>query len=201
MKNRMRNSVRVMMPWALAVLLAVSATGMAAQPSDVIDSIETVHLLIGRQGGSCSAVMIAPSRAVTAAHCLQIPNLVLRINEVDYPVSGSYVIKEGVDAAMLIAPSAPCPCASVKNTPENFYAPVYVVGYPYGLMRFITVGLFQGYLKHPEDLQMYGVTDARTAPGTSGGGVFNAQGALLGIGTATNEHMSIYVELAGMLPQ
>lgn len=194
MLAKLRRSLKGVVSIALAVLLA----GSVFAQDFTVGTYNAVHKLVGAPVGSCSAVMIAPSRALTAAHCLVLPNLTLEINGVDYPVSGSYVVQEGADLAMLIVPSAPCPCAVIKSALPDVYSGVYVVGYPHGLMRVVTLGLYQGQYDDPETLQRFGVTDARAAPGNSGGGVFSAQGELLGILSATNGHLAVYVELAGL---
>lgn len=174
---------------------AVVAHADQARPATL--PVKAVHKFVGDPGGQCSAVMIAPSRALTAAHCKEIPNGSLIIDGVAYPVAGVYVIREGVDLAMMVVPSAPCPCATVKGAPEAEGSALYVVGYPRGLLRAVTQGTVQGSIPLPDyDGQTYGVTDARTAPGNSGGGVFNSDGQLIGIITATDGHLSLYVELA-----
>ena len=203
--KRIWNSVAWSEKALLAMLLALLATlvsvptARSANESPLLRLAAPVHKMVGDPGGRCSAVMIAPSRALTAAHCTAIPNAALEIDGASYPVSGSFPVKEGLDLAVIIVPSAPCPCATLARESSALGSLVYVVGYPRGLLRVVTFGLFQGSVTPSDyDGNTYGVTDARTAPGNSGGGVFNDVGELLGISTATDGHITLFVELPSL---
>ena len=140
----------------------------------------TVHRM-HEEGRSCSAVMIAPERALTAAHCLFMEAPVLTIDGYDYVITEGYAASPR-DVAILIVPGAPCPCARVASTPIGDGAPVMTVGYPYGVpVVVVTYGEFQGRLIFPDDGQEYLLLTALGAPGNSGGGVFNEYGELVGI--------------------
>ena len=139
----------------------------------------TVHLVTG-PNMSCSAVMIAPERALTAAHCLGMDSPVMTVGETDYPVLEGYAAGPR-DVAILIVPGAPCPCATVAETQAVEGAPVTTVGYPFGVIRMVTYGELQGHIVDPSDGQEYIVVTTLGAPGNSGGGVFDANGDLIGI--------------------
>ena len=131
-------------------------------------------------GISCSAVMVAPERAITAAHCLNMTAPVLTIDGYEYAVTEGYAASPR-DVAILIVPGAPCPCARVADVAAVEGDPVAVVGYPFGLSRVVTYGEFQGRVVLAEDGQEYLLITALGAPGNSGGGVFDNNGDLIGI--------------------
>ena len=132
-------------------------------------------------GASCSAVMIAPERALTAAHCLAMTAPVVTIDGVDYVVVEAYAATPR-DMAVLVIPGAPCPCAVVSDTPIAEGDWVAAVGYPHGVpVVMVTYGEFQGRLIFEEDGQEYLLVTALGAPGNSGGGIFNEHGELFGI--------------------
>jgi len=131
-------------------------------------------------GTSCSAVMIAPERALTAAHCLNMTAPVVTIDGHDYPVLEAYAATPR-DMAILIIPGAPCPCAVVSDTPVSEGDWVAAVGYPWGIIRTVTYGEVQGRIVYEEDGQEYLFVTTLGAPGNSGGGLFNERGELVGI--------------------
>ena len=131
-------------------------------------------------GASCSAVMIAPERAMTAAHCLNMQAPVLTIEGYDYVIVEGYAATPR-DVAILIVPGAPCPCARLADTPVKNGDFVAVGGYPYGVALSVTYGEMQARVVLPEDGQEYLMISALGAPGNSGGGVFNEYGDLVGI--------------------
>jgi S1-C subfamily serine protease len=131
-------------------------------------------------GISCSVVMIAPERALTAAHCLGMASPVVTIDGYDYVVTEGYAASPR-DIAVLIIPGAPCPCAQVSDIPAVEGDWVAAVGYPYGIARVVTYGEVQGRIVFEEDGQEYLLVTALGAPGNSGGGLFNEHGELIGI--------------------
>ena len=139
----------------------------------------TVHRM-HEEGRSCSAVMIAPERALTAAHCLNMDAPVLTIEGYDYVIVEGYAATPR-DVAILIVPGAPCPCVRVADTPIGVGDFVAVGGYPYGVALSVTYGEMQARVVLPEDGQEYLMISALGAPGNSGGGVFNEYGELIGI--------------------
>ena len=128
----------------------------------------------------CSAVMIAPERALTAAHCLNMEAPYVTIGGYKYPVLEGYAASPR-DVAILIIPGAPCPCARVSDTPLKVGDFIAVVGYPLGLAQVVTYGEFQARIIDKEDGQEYLMVTALGAPGNSGGGLFNEYGDLVGI--------------------
>ena len=155
----------------------------------------TVHKMHNARQ-TCGAVMIAPERAMTAAHCLGMESPVLTIDGVDYPLTEGYAATPR-DVAVLIVPGAPCPCAALQGKAVEAGDWVVVVGYPYNLAQVVTYGEVQARIVNPEDGQEYVLATASVAPGNSGGGVFNVNGYLVGITSMSDDRgaMLLFVEV------
>ena len=173
-------------------LILSSVSANAATLREVV--APTVHKMTdGMQ--TCSAVMLAPGRAVTAAHCTDMTTPTLEVNGVKYPVTEAYANTDR-DLAILIVPGAPCPCATVGTIAPNEGDGVAVVGYPYGIARVVTYGEVQARIVNSEDKREYVLTTASGAPGNSGGGVFDSYGYLVGIlSMAADGYLTLYVEM------
>ena len=157
----------------------------------VAASVHKMH----EEGRGCSAVMIAPERALTAAHCLAMESPSVSIGGYDYPVMEGYAASPR-DVAVLIIPGAPCPCVPVADTPLAIGDFVAVAGYPLSIALTVTYGEMQARVLLPEDGQEYLLVTALATSGHSGGGVFNQYGELAGIITTGEPGMfSLAVEL------
>lgn len=184
-------------------LVIFSLLGAGYASADLSDQVldkanQTVHKLVALNS-SCSVVMLAPERALTAGHCTNVINPVVVIGGVSYPVTEAY-INPAVDLAILIIPEAPCPCADV-GAPLLVNDPMFQIGYPGASSGYTGPVYSEGYLIN-KDEDFYGtlavVTSAWAYPGMSGGGVFNMQGELIGIivgGNAFFGTPSVYVEV------
>lgn len=146
---------------------------------------------------SCSAVIVR-KYVLTAAHCLQSQN------------TGFYYIQNGRksiafqvvrqdnsrDLAVLTSPDLSEQGAELGNTPEIGDL-VYLVGNPAGQPGLVTVGFVASvrmmrFYDGCEPQQVYGTAvqetilhTARSFGGSSGGGLFNASGKLVGIHVRT----------------
>ena len=183
---------------ALCLLLLTVAPTVAGHSlrHAVATTVVEMHGQSEESGGRCSAVMVAPGRAFTAAHCVaMVPNPKVRINGVDYDVSEAYAVENASDVAVLIAPGAPCPCAIIARVPAKVGDKVMSTGYPMRAALVVTYGEVQALeVTNPEDGNAYVMSTAPTVPGFSGGGVFNDQGHLLGINSSTGARglLSLY---------
>ena len=164
----------------LAACASLSPTSHFSQADQ--DALATVHQWKNDAVGSCSLVVVAPEHALTAAHCVDLMS-----------VKGAYVLVKGkkytpesyktapdlLDHAMLYVPGLPCPCAPVAQYHPLPGDPVIAIGYPYGLMKVITRGEYQGHAKIPPSPydteyvdENYLTMTAAVLPGNSGGGDF-----------------------------
>ena len=158
---------------------------------------DTVHQF-HEQGQGCSAVMIEPEVALTARHCMYMTSPVLTIDGIDYPVTEGFG-NPALDLAIIIIPSAPCPCASPAPQLVQEGDPVIAIGYPYGVGKVVTYGEFQGWVMI--DGVLYGMTTAPARPGNSGGGMFNSKGELIGILTMADPtgYLTFFVSIEPLL--
>jgi len=143
------------------------------------DAAATVHQMTDSSVEvACSVVMIAPERALTARHCLQMESPVVTIDGVNYPVTFGYG-NPVLDLAILTIPDAPCPCAKPTDNKLQVGEQVMLIGFPYSIAKVVTYGEMQARVVL--DAVEYAVVTAPARPGNSGGGVFNEQGELIGI--------------------
>lgn len=181
----------------LAAAFALGTTRVHAHSVNPLlrESVASVTHKMHEKGGYCSVVMIAPERALTAAHCLWMESPSVTIRGHDYPVREGYAASPR-DVAVLTIPGAPCPCAMISKTPLAIGDFVIVTGYPLGIALTVTYGEMQARIVLPEDGQEYLLVTALTTLGHSGGGVFNQYGELVGIIAAGAPGMfSLAVEL------
>jgi len=186
-----------------ALLLGLSVAYGAAMQSQYVSPYprKVVVQFHPTPSASCSAVVIAPRRLLTAAHCVgekmtfrgkPVPLLVLKSDT-------------KMDLALLEA-EVDCPCAPI-GTRVDLDEPVVVIGFPYygvgeGEMdrQIVTHGEAQGVMPSGKTM-----VSALASPGNSGGGVFVRRGdewhlvgivsAIVGSGTRfgppTHSHMTI----------
>ena len=130
------------------------------------------------EGGSGSAVVIAPGLALTAAHVAVNKNLYIN----GKPVT-TVKIDEERDIA-LVSVALDCPCATIGSMP-NLDDKVVAVGWPLGAVEFATEGRVQGW----DVFRIW--SNSPIAPGNSGGGLFAFQ-------MGQWKLVGITVEVAGM---
>ena len=177
---------------AVFMLLGFIATTVFADHT-VRHSVNQYTVKLTVNDGVCGAVMIAPGRALTATHCLARPNAVLHVGGKEYQVFTGYALP-GKDLSVIIGPGAPCPCAPIRGAAAVEGEWVVVVGFPYDVAKVTTYGEVQARIIH--EGQEYVLAAVSVAPGNSGGGVFDINGNLLGILSASgpNGMLAIYVE-------
>ncbi len=129
-----------------------------------------------------SAVAVAPGQVVTNKHVIEV-GVAFRIKQGSrtWPAAVTYVDPDHdlgrLTAEGLKAPAVPVRLSSVLTVGEH----VYSIGAPEGLELTISEGLISG-LREFEQVRLI-QTSAAISHGSSGGGLFDAQGQLVGITT------------------
>jgi S1-C subfamily serine protease len=150
---------------------------------------------------SCSAVVVAPARALTANHCIDIPDMALELNDGSkLAVTVALPDLLGRDLALLIVPDLKGPYAQTTDSRVERDETLYAVGYPFGLGNVLTIGFLQLRVYNLEDGQWYLLSTTHVAPGNSGGGLFVIRDGipyLVGITVAHvgSPHIAASVEL------
>lgn len=131
--------------------------------------------------GLGSAVAITKHYLATNCHVAFTGNfLVANINNKPYLARLCYYNKEDDLCIIDVAETELKPANVKPSTSAQVGDPVFVIGYPQG-EKEIGTGKIKAFLK--ENNKMIIITDAKMSYGSSGGGLFNQQGELIGITT------------------
>jgi S1-C subfamily serine protease len=130
-----------------------------------------------------SAVAISPNELVTNCHVVRgAIKLVLRQEKQEWPAS---VVRAdpATDRCIVMAPGQSfAPVAGVRNYDSLEVGElVYTLGAPVGLELTLASGILSG--RRQEDGRPFVQTSAPISPGSSGGGLFDARGNLVGVTT------------------
>ena len=176
---------------SLALLLTSTgiATGASALEPDVLfarvtPSIWSVRTLDAQERPlqTGSAVVVAPGRLVTSCRVLaKASSVVVRQDNVSYGATLEFPDPVR-DLCQLSVARFPAP--SVPFAPPGLARPgqrVYAVGNPKGLENTLSEGLLSALRAGDGEETRRLQTTVATAPGASGGGLFDSEGRLLGI--------------------
>lgn len=108
---------------AVAAMLLTVAVPTAAEPAVPADTVRVVQ--DADSDKVCSAVVIAPNRAVTARHCVSYGMAVDGILVEIIVIPG----EQNRDMAVLFVPGLQCPCAEIGGRPVHGTR-VVMVGFP-----------------------------------------------------------------------
>jgi S1-C subfamily serine protease len=130
-----------------------------------------------------SAVAVSPTELVTNCHVVQgAVKLVLRQDTHEWPAS---VLRADprTDRCIVTAPGQSfVPVAGVRSYDSlEVGEPLYTLGSPVGLELTLASGILSG--RREEDGRRFVQTTAPISPGSSGGGLFDARGNLVGVTT------------------
>lgn len=179
---------RCLWVWLVGGWLSAPASALEADAlfAKVVPSVWTVVATDaeGRNTSQGSAVVIGPGRLVTNCHVLA-------------RMARFQVMKENVSyAGQLEFPDPENDLCQVRV--DNFTAPAveladmdklrvgmraYAIGSPQGLETTLSDGLLSGLRRDSNGQLMFIQTSAPISPGSSGGGLFDAEGRLMGITT------------------
>lgn len=167
--------------WSFATQLMPAEIYSRSAPSVVvIYGLDSEGLRI-KQG---SGVVISPSVVVSNCHVLESTKGVRVVHQGD---EFHATLRNGDlarDVCALDVPSLAAPRVTLgESAGHRVGASVYAIGAPLGLDLSISDGLLSGYRSVPFG-SMLQIT-APISPGSSGGGLFDSQGKLIGITTST----------------
>lgn len=181
--------------WVGALLLAVSAAhaeddaGAARDAQQVFarvgPSVVTVLALnaAGQPDGQGSGVVVAPGLVATNCHVVR-GAATLRLADAggEQPAQWTRQLA-GLDLCLLAAPALGAPPVALRPSQELAVGePVYAVGNPLGFGLAVSSGLLSSRQAGQPHARL--AATAPVSPGSSGGGLFDRQGRLLGLTTA-----------------
>ncbi|WP_326538029.1 tetratricopeptide repeat protein [Pseudorhodoferax sp.] len=186
------------MPWTLAgaLLLALPAAhaqddgaGAARDAQQVFarvsPSVVTVLALdsAGRPDGQGSGVVVAPGLVATNCHVVR-GAATLRLAGAGGEQAAQWTRQlAGLDLCLLAAPGLSAPPVALRTSQElSVGEPVYAVGNPLGFGLAVSSGLLSSRQEGQPHVRL--AATAPVSPGSSGGGLFDRQGRLLGLTTA-----------------
>lgn len=173
-----------MIPWlGPALLLQQASQSNPATRQPQASVVRVVSRRDGLHAFQGSGVVVAPGVVATNAHVTTgTLGVTVHHGGDSWPVV-RVTTDPGRDVCLLWVPGLPLPEVPLAPEPQRPGQPVSVVGYPGGRGPVVTPGTLRGvwYLGGSRLFQ----SDAPTEPGSSGGGLFDAQGRLLGLTTLT----------------
>ncbi|WP_306534236.1 serine protease [Geobacter sp.] len=174
---------------ALLIILYCAAPAFAEEAEKVFDQVRDSVVTIasldeqGQVEGEGSGVVIGPGQVVTNCHVVQdAVTLRVRSGDKQFPAT---VLSGNIarDFCRLEVKDLTAPSVTIRiSTDVKPGEPVHIVGNPLGFGLAVGSGLVSAIKRTGDDIHIY--TSAPTSPGSSGGGLFDAQGRLIGITTA-----------------
>lgn len=184
----MRTSFRYATLAVLLPLLLVATTGHAKTASEVYEQAARSTVVVenidakGKAQSMGSGVVLPNGDVVTNCHVVKGANrLKVRSGDKEHPATLRYSDWDR-DLCSLSVAGLSAPAAVVGNTKTlKVGAKVYAIGAPKGLRLTLSDGIVSSL--RPVDGGQYIQTTAAISPGSSGGGLFDENGALVGLTT------------------
>jgi len=164
---------------------ALSPAEVFAQVSPSVWRVQTLDAygLMMSQG---SAVVIAPGQLVTNCHVLAKARRVQVRRDDQAKALPAKLVKWDPqrDLCQLDAPGLEAPAVTLEPTAQVAVGqPAYAIGHPRGLDLTMSAGLVSSFRRNTAGQLVLIQTNAAISGGSSGGGLFNEQGHLLGLTT------------------
>lgn len=178
--------------WMVMAGMVTSATAQALEP-DVLfarlaPSVWTVIATDAqnRNTSQGSAVVTGPGRLVTNCHVLaRMTRFQVAKDNVSYGARLEFPDPEN-DLCQIRVDNFNAPAVELADQDTlRVGARVYAIGTPQGMETTLSDGLLSGLRRSDSGQLLFVQTTAPISPGSSGGGLFDAQGRLIGITTLT----------------
>ncbi|MBL0728647.1 S1C family serine protease [Piscinibacter sp. HJYY11] len=211
MKHRPAFAARVV---AAVVAGLALGTAQAMTPTEMYNQVSpsvwrvTTYDRDGLPLGQGSGVVIAPEAVVTNCHVLsRAMKVSVRDGKTSLPAKLTHWDPQR-DVCQLKVPGLQAPAVVLGDTSQaKVGQDVYTIGAPQGLERTISAGLLSAFRRNENNQLVTIQTSAAISGGSSGGGLFDANGRLLGLitkgmfgGTAQNLNFAIPVDWVRELP-
>ena len=173
---------------SLLMLLLFTAHAHAGETETVFnrvrDSVVTLTVYDERRevDGAGSGVVTAPGRVITNCHVVQ-EAVAIRVRAGDKEWDATVALADSArDLCQLEVPGLTAPAAKIRSYREvQIGEPIYAVGNPLGFGLAVSAGLVSSIAQHKGELRLF--SSAPISPGSSGGGLFDSRGRLVGITT------------------
>lgn len=180
-----------LIPWCLFCLLTVPGCESRAEYDaeglfkQVSPSIVTIHSFDekGGQQSQGSGVVVDKGRIVTNCHVVREANS-LKISAGSQEYAASWTVADpSRDICILSVEGLVAPAIDVRKMSDlKIGEPVFAVGNPLGFALSVSSGLVSSISPYRDERVI--VASVPLSPGSSGGGLFDTRGRLLGITTA-----------------
>ena len=157
--------------------------------------------------GQGSAVVVGPETLVTNCHVLRKGKRV-EVTHAKVVATATLELWDTVrDLCQLRAPGVNAPAVMLATEPVIVGQTVYALGAPAGLELTLSAGLISALRRDDSERLTAIQTSAAISPGSSGGGLFDDQGRLIGIttafvgGNAQNLNLALPVAMVRELPE
>lgn len=194
----------------LLILLLCVAHAHAGETETVFntvrDSVVTLTVYDERKevDGAGSGVVVAPGRVITNCHVVQ-EAVAIQVRAGDKIWSATVASMDTPrDLCQLDVPGLTAPAAKIRGYREvQIGEPIYAVGNPLGFGLAVSAGLVSSIAQHKGELRLF--SSAPISPGSSGGGLFDSKGRLIGVTTgfypgAQNLNLAVPADWIAELP-
>jgi tetratricopeptide (TPR) repeat protein len=171
----------------LAALLMLSCLpAQAGEAETVFDLVKSSVVSVetqdeqGRPEGQGSGLGVGPERIVTNCHVVDEAHLIRVVWQGKTRPAALLRQDEAQDLCLLEVPGLDVKTVSLRDTADlKVGEPVYAVGNPLGFELSVSAGLVSALAGTGKEQLIH--TSAPVSPGSSGGGLFDARGRLVGV--------------------
>lgn len=192
----------------LALLCAAHAHAGETETvfNSVRDSVVTLTVYDERKqiDGAGSGVVLGPGRVITNCHVVR-EAVAIQVRAGDKEWSATVALTDSArDLCQLDVPGLTAPAAKIRSYREvQIGEPIYAVGNPLGFGLAVSAGLISSIAQHKGELRLF--SSAPISPGSSGGGLFDSKGRLIGVTTgfypgAQNLNLAVPADWIAELP-